>query len=89
MDNESIKCCFCNGEMQVIEVPRFGTPHGIALVVIGILMLAFIHVGGLLGIVVLPFGLVVLFFKKKVWHCGSCWAIADRTEIKTRHMPDS
>jgi hypothetical protein len=89
MPVSNVKCCYCDGHMQMIKVPRFGTPHGIAMVVIGVLMLTFIHVGGLLGIVVLPFGLVVLFSKKRVWHCTSCYAIADRTELKLKPGPRS
>jgi hypothetical protein len=80
MDNCQVKCCYCNGKMSLIKVPKYSVPHGVALVVIGTILLIFIHVGGLLGIVVVPFGLVVLLSKKKVWFCSSCDAIADRVE---------
>lgn len=62
----------------MMVVPKYSRPHGIALVSIGTIMLLFVHVGGLLGIVVVPFGLVLLLAKKRVWCCRSCGAISDR-----------
>ena len=87
MANDRVRCCYCNGEMTTIEVPKYSVPHGVALVVIGTLLLLFIHVGGLLGIVVVPFGLVVLFSRKRVWSCLRCHAVADRIDRKPTRLP--
>jgi hypothetical protein len=75
---QEISCSYCNGTMESITVPRFGRPHGIALIFIGVLLLAFVHVGGLLGIIVLPFGMVLLLAKKTVWCCLSCKAVVEQ-----------
>jgi hypothetical protein len=73
--------------MAMIEVPKYSVPHGVALVVIGTMLLLFIHVGGLLGLIVVPFGLVVLFSKKRIWSCLSCRAVADRVEHAPPRLP--
>ncbi len=73
--------------MATIEVPKYSVPHGIALVIIGTLLLMFIHVGGLLGIIVVPFGLVVLLSKKRIWSCLRCGAVADRVERRPNRLP--
>ena len=64
--------------MEIVVVPKYSRPHGVALISLGTIMLLFVHVGGLLGIIVVPFGLVLLLAKKRVWWCRSCGAVSDR-----------
>ncbi len=72
------RCLLCSSDMEVIEIDRFNKPHGIALMAAGLLFLAAIPAEAILGYALIPFGAVVAFSKKRVWHCPCCSTIADK-----------
>jgi hypothetical protein len=75
----SVRCANCGEKMEIIKVDKYSKPHGVALVSAGLLFLVAMPIEALLGLVLVPFGLVVSFTKKDVWNCPSCAAIVDRS----------
>ena len=78
---KSPNCVHCGEGMQVIKVDKYNKPHGLALVAVSIVFIIAMPVEALLSIVLIPFGLVVFFAKKEVWHCSSCAVISEKANV--------
>ncbi|MEI8347336.1 MAG: hypothetical protein WCG27_07710 [Pseudomonadota bacterium] len=85
---KSVKCSLCGDNMETILVGKYNKPHGIALVSAGLLFLVAMPADALLGLVLLPFGLVVSLSKKEVWYCPTCFAISEKITKKEKIAGD-
>ena len=68
--------------MITIKVDKYNKPHGLALIAVSVVFIVAMPVEALLSIVLIPFGLVVFFAKKEVWHCLSCGVICEKAHVK-------
>jgi hypothetical protein len=82
---KSIRCSLCGTGMEILQVDKYNKPHGFALIASGVLFVAAIPAEALLGLVLLPFGLVVAFSKKEVWSCPSCLSVTDKRGSKQKY----